>query len=71
MLLGKRGRLAGNNKNREEEGRYEQGCRGRDAGGSGILCRCWGIAGGSSGNPNMGLLIPRNNGNCPMQNGDG
>lgn len=20
--------------------------------------------------PNMGLLIPRNNGNCPMQNGD-
>lgn len=53
-----------------EEGRREENGWG---GGCGNARRC-GCRGESpvaaQASPNMGLLIPRNNGNCPMQNGD-
>lgn len=52
--------------------------RERESGGEGgekSEVRGFGVHAGESlvavqATPNMGLLIPRNNGNCPMQNGD-
>jgi len=65
---GKRGRSAGRGARVEIVGGYRRDERGTDEEkGEGVRKRAPVAAQAS---PNMGLLIPRNNGNCPMQNGD-
>lgn len=64
-------RLSGGTERRKGERRTDKGDRGRGGCGNARRCGCRGESPvAAQASPNMGLLIPRNNGNCPMQNGD-